>query len=83
MHEVRPTTKTEVTTGPRGEQRNDNQTPTLFDQIQMANLQECYSPKPGETGTEYLWCICLPRGDRVLLSGEEAKGFWGRAVFNF
>lgn len=44
----------------------------LFDGMQMANLKEHYSHKPGETETEYLWQVCLSGGDRVLLSGEEA-----------
>lgn len=81
VHEVRPIIKTEVTTGPWGGQRNHNQTPALFDQIQMAILQEHYSHKPAETETEYLWQDCLSGGDRVLLSGEETKGFWGPASF--
>ncbi|XP_052631213.1 uncharacterized protein LOC128136111 [Harpia harpyja] len=47
----------------------------------MANLQECYGHKLGETETEYLWRVCLTGGDRILLNGDEADGFWGPGVF--
>lgn len=38
VHEVRPIIKTDVITGLQGGQRNPNQTPTLFNQIQTASL---------------------------------------------
>lgn len=66
VHGVRPITKTEVTTGAQGGQRNHSQTPAPSDQIQMANLQEHYSRKPGETETEYLWEVCLSGGDSLI-----------------
>lgn len=78
---VRPIIKTEETTGPRGGAGNHTQKITQFDSIQLANLQECYGRKPGETETEYLWRVSLTGGDRVLLNGEEANGFWGPGVF--
>lgn len=48
-----PIIKTEITTGPRGGQGNHTEKTTLFDPIQMANLQECYGHRRDET--EYLW----------------------------
>lgn len=47
----------------------------------MVHLQECYSHKPRETETEYLWCVCLSKGARILLNGDEPNGYWGPGVF--
>ena len=44
-------------------------------------MQEKFSRKPGESETEYLWHVSLNGGDRVLLSKEEARGYWGPGVF--
>ncbi|KAM9591119.1 uncharacterized protein ACIBXB_006056 [Morphnus guianensis] len=80
-YEARPIIKTEETTGPRGGAGDCTRKTTPFDPIQMANLQECYGHKPGETETEYLWRVCLTGRHRILLNGDEANGFWGPGVF--
>jgi len=36
---------------------------TPWHALQLANLQEKYGRKPGETETEYLWLACLSSGD--------------------
>lgn len=44
-------------------------------------MQDKFSRKPGKTETEYLWHVSLTGGDRILLSNDEAGGFWGPGVF--
>ena len=78
---VRPIIKTEETTGPRGGVRSRISKTTPFDPIQIAHLQDRYGRKPGETETEYLWRVSLNGGDRILLDGNEASGYWGPGVF--
>uniref|UniRef100_A0A663MXD2 Uncharacterized protein n=1 Tax=Athene cunicularia TaxID=194338 RepID=A0A663MXD2_ATHCN len=34
-----------------------------------------------ETETEYVWRVSLIGGDRILLSEDEAQGYWGPGVF--
>uniref|UniRef100_A0A8B9NK43 Uncharacterized protein n=1 Tax=Accipiter nisus TaxID=211598 RepID=A0A8B9NK43_9AVES len=80
-YEARPIIKTEETTRPWGGAGDRTRKTTPFDPIQMANLQECYGCKPGATENEYLWRVCLTGGDRILLNGDEANGFWGLGVF--
>ncbi|GAB0207483.1 hypothetical protein GRJ2_003214000 [Grus japonensis] len=36
---------------------------------------------PGETETEYLWRVCLSGANRIMLSGDEANGYWCPGVF--
>ena len=47
----------------------------------MANVQKHCGRNLGEAETEYLWRACRTRGDRILLNGDEASGFWDPGVF--
>lgn len=83
VYEARPIIKTEVTTGPWCESGDHTWKTTPLYPIQMADLQEHHDHKPGETGTEYLWWLCLTGGDRNLLNGNKANGIWGPGVLKF
>ncbi|KFQ42709.1 hypothetical protein N333_00184, partial [Nestor notabilis] len=48
---------------------------------ELLKLQEKYSRQSGESDVEYVWRVSLTGGDQVLLSEEEARGFWGPGVF--
>ncbi|GAB0182736.1 hypothetical protein GRJ2_000738900 [Grus japonensis] len=48
---------------------------------ELAKLQEKYSRNPEESETEYVWRVSLTGGDQILLSEEEAGGYWGPGVF--
>ncbi|KAK4806261.1 hypothetical protein QYF61_013405 [Mycteria americana] len=80
-YEARPIVKTERTVGPRGGHPRHTMRTIPWDPLQLTNLQERYSRKPGETETEYLWRVCLSGGDRIMLSEDEASGYWGPVVF--
>ncbi|KAK4810621.1 hypothetical protein QYF61_007358 [Mycteria americana] len=80
-YEARPIVKTERTVGPRGGHPRHTMRTIPWDPLQLTNLQERYSRKPGETETEYLWRVCLSGGDRIMLSEDEASGYWGPGVF--
>lgn len=47
----------------------------------MANLQDQYGKNPGETEIECLWRVSLTRGDRMLLNGKKANGYWEPDIF--
>lgn len=51
-----------------------------WDPLQLANLQEKYERKPGESETKYLWRVSLSGEARILLNGTQAKGYWGPGV---
>lgn len=53
----------------------------MWDPFQLPNLQEKYWWKPGESETEYLWHVSLPRGDCTVLNQDEVYSFWGPGVF--
>ncbi|XP_069631239.1 LOW QUALITY PROTEIN: uncharacterized protein [Haliaeetus albicilla] len=48
---------------------------------ELSKLQAKFSCKPGETETEYLWRVSLTGEDRILLSDDEARNYWGPGVF--
>ncbi|KFQ87564.1 hypothetical protein N337_13021, partial [Phoenicopterus ruber ruber] len=47
----------------------------------LAKIQEKYSQDPRETETEYMCRVSLTGGDRILLSEDEARGYWGPGIF--
>lgn len=49
-----------------------------WDPLQLANLQEKYGRKSGESETEYLWRVSGEA--RISLNGTQAKGPWGPEV---
>lgn len=58
--------------------------PGILSPVPLATWVKCRNNTPGgywETETEYLWRICLTGGDRILLSEDEARGYWGPGVF--
>ncbi|KFP52237.1 hypothetical protein N323_04841, partial [Cathartes aura] len=52
-----------------------------YSPIDLAKIQQKYSRGPRETETEYVWRVSLTGGDRILLSEDEARGYWGPGVF--
>lgn len=70
----------------RQKQLSDDKTrttvrPIPWSPMELVELQEKYSRQPGETEVEYVWRVSLSGGDRILLSEEEAEGYWGPGVF--
>ncbi|XP_064512561.1 uncharacterized protein LOC135415011 [Pseudopipra pipra] len=76
---MRPLIKTE-TTG-QGTDRQTTTRITPYTGEALAKIQEKYSRKASESETEYVWRVSLTGGDRILLSEDEARGFWGPGVF--
>ncbi|XP_064512722.1 uncharacterized protein LOC135415096 [Pseudopipra pipra] len=76
---MRPLIKTE-TTGQGADRQTTTQT-TPYTGEALAKIQEKYSRKASESETEYVWRVSLTGGDRILLSEDEARGFWGPGVF--
>ncbi|XP_039238707.1 uncharacterized protein LOC120323540 [Pipra filicauda] len=76
---MRPLIKTE-TTG-QGADRQTTTRITPYTGEALAKIQEKYSRKASESETEYVWRVSLTGGDRILLSEDEARGFWGPGVF--
>lgn len=73
--------KTEKYTGPHGRKPQTAVRTIRWTEHELSCLQDKFSRKPGETETEYLWRVSLTGGDRILLSNDEAGGFWGPGVF--
>lgn len=70
----------------REKQLSDDETrttvrPIPWSPMELVELQEKYSRQPGESEVEYVWRVSLTGGDRILLSEEEAEGYWGPGVF--
>lgn len=80
-YEARPTTNIKQSQGSRSGVPRCTVRATAWDPLQLANIREKFSRKPGETETEYLWRVCITGGDQIKLSGNEANGFWGPRVF--
>ncbi|XP_051644256.1 uncharacterized protein LOC127471415 [Manacus candei] len=76
---MRPLIKTE-TTGLGADRQTTTRT-TPYTGEALARIQEKYSRKASESETEYVWRVSLSGGDRILLSEDEARGFWGPGVF--
>ena len=79
--DVRPLIRTETHTDGRGRNPRTATHSTPYSGLELGDLQTRFSGKPGETETEYLWRVSLTGGGRILLSKDEATGFWGPGVF--
>uniref|UniRef100_A0A8C3KK66 Uncharacterized protein n=1 Tax=Calidris pygmaea TaxID=425635 RepID=A0A8C3KK66_9CHAR len=79
-YEARPIIKTEITTGPRGDNPRNTMQTSPWDPLQLSNLQEKYSRNAGETETQYLRRVCLTGSDRIMLSQDEASSYWSPGV---
>uniref|UniRef100_A0A8B9J1F9 Uncharacterized protein n=1 Tax=Amazona collaria TaxID=241587 RepID=A0A8B9J1F9_9PSIT len=77
---LRPLIKTEVTDKGNDEIHTTIRA-TAWSPTELMNLKEKYSRRAGESETEYLWRVSLQGGDMIMLSEEEAGGFWGPGVF--
>ncbi|GAB0207183.1 hypothetical protein GRJ2_003183900 [Grus japonensis] len=77
---IRPLIKTETTNEGDDDVRTTIRT-IPWSPAELAKLQEKYSRNPEESETEYVWRVSLTGGDRILLSEEEAGGYWGPGVF--
>ncbi|OPJ67375.1 hypothetical protein AV530_011660 [Patagioenas fasciata monilis] len=73
--------KTEKYTGQHGRKPPSAVRTIRWTEHELSCLQDKFSRKPGETETEYIWRVSLTGGDRILLSNDEAGGFWGPGVF--
>ncbi|XP_010560005.1 PREDICTED: uncharacterized protein LOC104828198 [Haliaeetus leucocephalus] len=52
-----------------------------YSATELSKIQEKYIQLAKETKTEYVWRVSLTGGDRILLSEDEAQGYWGPGVF--
>uniref|UniRef100_A0A8C3BI70 Uncharacterized protein n=1 Tax=Cairina moschata TaxID=8855 RepID=A0A8C3BI70_CAIMO len=48
---------------------------------ELIKIQEKFSRWSGESEVKYVWRVSLEGGDQIMLSEEEARGFWGPGVF--
>lgn len=72
--------KTEVFKGPKEGQKNNMVRTTPWDPLQVANIQEKYGWKPGESETEHFLRMSLSGAGRILLDGSETDGYGGPGV---
>ncbi|XP_071891101.1 uncharacterized protein [Anas platyrhynchos] len=77
---LRPLVKTETTVDDNDEIRTTVRT-IPWSPAELIKIQEKFSRRPGESEVEYVWRVSLEGGDRIMLSEEEAGGFWGPGVF--
>ena len=78
---MRPLIKTETVDGGQGGAQQVTTRIIPYSPTVLGKIQEKYSRGPRETETEYMWRVSLTRGDRILLSEDEARGYWGPGVF--
>ncbi|XP_071585765.1 LOW QUALITY PROTEIN: uncharacterized protein [Heliangelus exortis] len=52
-----------------------------FSTLELDKLQREFGRTLKESETEYVWCMSLSGGDEILLTEQEAGGFWGPGVF--
>ncbi|XP_074666470.1 uncharacterized protein LOC141917265 [Strix aluco] len=78
---LRPLIKTETTEGQGGRAPQVTIRTTPYPATELAKIQEKYTRQAQETETEYVWRVSLTGGDRILLSEDEAQGYWGPGVF--
>ncbi|KFW61951.1 hypothetical protein AS28_02543, partial [Pygoscelis adeliae] len=79
---MRPVIKTETTDDGQGGGAPQITTRTVpYSAAEMSKIQEKYTRLAQETETEYVWRVSLTGGDRILLSEDEAQGYWGPGVF--
>ena len=78
---MRPLIKTETVDGGQGGPQQVTTRIIPYSPTDLGKIQEKYSRGPRETETEYVWRVSLTGGDRILLSEDEARGYWGPGVF--
>ncbi|KAM6091881.1 uncharacterized protein LJ206_005158 isoform 1-T2 [Theristicus caerulescens] len=78
---LRPLIKTETTEGQGGEAPQVTTRTVPYSATELTKIQEKYTRRAQESETEYVWRVSLSGGDRVLLSEDEAQGYWGPGVF--
>lgn len=72
--------KNEISAGPQGGKQRNTTGTVSWDPLQLANLQEKYEWKTGESKTEYLWHVSLTREECIMLDQGKATGFQGPGV---
>ena len=78
---MRPLIKTETIDNGQGGIQQHTTRIIPYSPQDLAKIQEKYSRGSRETETEYVWRVSLTGGDRILLSEDEARGYWGPRVF--
>ncbi|XP_050768762.1 uncharacterized protein LOC127027219 [Gymnogyps californianus] len=78
---MRPLIKTETVDGGQGGAQQVATRIIPYSPTDLGKIQEKYSRGPRETETEYVWRVSLTGRDRILLSEDEARGYWGPGVF--
>ncbi|XP_076217529.1 uncharacterized protein LOC143172154 [Aptenodytes patagonicus] len=78
---MRPLIKTETVDGGQGGAQQVTTRIVPYSPTDLVKIQEKYSRGPRETETEYVWRVSLTGGDCILLSEDEARGYWGLGVF--
>ena len=78
---MRPLIKTETVDGGQGGAQQVTTRIIPYSPTDLGKIQEKYSRGPRETETEYVWRVSLTGGDRILLSEDKARGYWGPGVF--
>ncbi|KAM9590857.1 uncharacterized protein ACIBXB_005905 [Morphnus guianensis] len=77
---MRPLIKTKTMDGGQGGAQQVTTRIVPYSPIDLAKIQEKYSRGARETETEYVWRLSLTGGDCILLSEDEARGYWGPGV---
>uniref|UniRef100_A0A8B9BR63 Uncharacterized protein n=1 Tax=Anser brachyrhynchus TaxID=132585 RepID=A0A8B9BR63_9AVES len=77
---LRPLVKTETTVNDGDEIRTTVRT-IPWSPAELIKIQEKFSRRSGESEVKYVWRVSLEGGDQIMLSEEEAGGFWGPGVF--
>uniref|UniRef100_A0A8B9VGG3 Uncharacterized protein n=1 Tax=Anas zonorhyncha TaxID=75864 RepID=A0A8B9VGG3_9AVES len=77
---MRPSVKTETTVDDGVEIRTTVRT-IPWSPAELIKIQEKFSRRSGESEVKYVWRVSLEGGDQIMLSEEEARGFWGPGVF--
>ncbi|XP_052631320.1 uncharacterized protein LOC128136180 [Harpia harpyja] len=79
---MRPLIKTEtIDNGQNGRAPHVTIKTVPYSATELSKIQEKYIRLAKETETEYVWRVSLTGGDRILLSEDEAQGYWGPGVF--
>ncbi|KAM9591483.1 uncharacterized protein ACIBXB_006280 [Morphnus guianensis] len=78
---MRPLIKTETLGGGQGGAQQVTTRIVPYSPTDLAKIQEKCSRGPRETEPEYVWRVSLTGGYHILLSEDEARGYWGPGVF--
>ncbi|KFP73809.1 hypothetical protein N311_05319, partial [Apaloderma vittatum] len=52
-----------------------------YSATELAKLKKESGRSPKESETEYVWRVSVMSGDQILLTEQEAEGYWGLGVF--